>query len=90
MLLVSTKVCQRSAVAQWKGVILWVEGSLIRDSPEALCCVLEQGTYNYVLDFLLEKNLFLDVVMIYINILFELPLDPLLDYSSVRFVRIFF
>ena len=28
--------------------------------------------------------------MIYINILFELPLDQLLGYSSVRFVRIFF
>ena len=32
----------KSAVAQWYSVRLKIEGSLVRDSPEVLSCVLKQ------------------------------------------------
>ena len=36
----------RSVNVQWEGVRLGIEGSLVRDSLEALCCVLEQDSYS--------------------------------------------
>ena len=33
-------------MAQWLSIRLEMEGSLVVDSPKALCCVLEQGTLS--------------------------------------------
>ena len=36
----------RSSVTQWLSIRLEIEGSPVQDSPEVLCCVLEQDTLS--------------------------------------------